>query len=137
MQAIGRAEVLTDPRFATQSERNKHFNDIFEIIASWTRQRDKFEVMRVLGEAGVPCGAVLDSGDILANEQLKARGMITTIEHPTRGTFTMPGCAVQLSDSPVQVQPAPLLGQHNTDVLGAFLGLTPADLATLKETGIV
>jgi len=137
MQAIGRAEVLTDPRFATQSERNKHFNEIFEIIASWTRQRDKFEVMRILGEAGVPCGAVLDSGDILANEQLKARGMITTVEHPTRGTFTMPGCAVQLSDSPVQVQPSPLLGQHNIEVLGALLGLTNADLATLKETGIV
>lgn len=137
MQAIGRADVLTDPRFATQSERNKHFNEIFEIIASWTRRRDKFEVMRSLGEVGVPCGAVLDSGDVLANEQLKARGMITTIEHPTRGTFTMPGCAVQLSDSPVQVQPAPLLGQHNAEVLGALLGLTTADLAALKETGVV
>jgi formyl-CoA transferase len=132
MHAIGRADILTDPRFATQSERNKHFNEIFEIIANWTRQRDKFAVMRILGEAGVPCG-----GDILANEQLKARGMITTIEHPTRGTFTMPGCAVQLSDSPVQVQPAPLLGQHNAEVLGAFLGLTKADLAALKDTGVV
>ena len=137
MRAIGRADVLTDPRFATQSERNKHFNEIFEIIASWTCQRDKFEVMRVLGEAGVPCGAVLDSGDVLANEHLKARGMITTVEHPVRGTFTMPGCAVQLSDSPVQVHSAPLLGQHNTEVLGSLLGLTNSDLSALKEKGIM
>lgn len=85
----------------------------------------------------MPRGAVLDSGDVLANEQLKARGMITTVEHPIRGTFTMPGCAVQLSDSPVQVQSAPLLGQHNAEILGSLLGLTSADLGTLKEAGVV
>jgi len=136
-RAIGRPEVLTDPRFANQRGRNKCFDELFETIATWTRQRDKFEVMRVLGEAGVPCGAVLDSGDVLANEHLKERGMITTIQHPTRGAFTMPGCAVQLSASPVEVQPAPLLGQHNSEILGSILGLTMADLAVLKEDGVV
>lgn len=137
LTAIGRTDLLTDPRFADQRSRNKHFDDIFAAITAWTKQRNKFEVMRVLGEAGVPCGAVLDSGDVLANEHLKARGMITTIEHPTRGTFIMPGCAVQLSDSPVEVQPAPLLSQHSTEVLGALLGLTSRDLAGLKEEGII
>lgn len=137
LRAIDRTDLLTDDRFTDQRKRNQHFDDIFEIIASWTRRRSKFEVMRILGEVGVPCGAVLDSGDILANEHLKARGMISTIQHPTRGAFTMPGCAVQLSDSPVEIQPAPLLGQHNAEVLGALLGLTSADLAGLKEGGIV
>jgi formyl-CoA transferase len=135
--AIGRPDLIKDQRFADQRTRNKHFDELAEIITAWTRQRTKFEVMRTLGEVGVPCGAVLDSGDVLANEHLKARGMITTIEHPTRGTFTMPGCAVQLSDSPVEVRPAPLLGQHNSEVLGQLLGLTNADLAGLKEEGVV
>jgi formyl-CoA transferase len=135
--AIGRPDLIKDPRFADQRTRNKHFDELAEIITAWTRQRSKFEVMRTLGEVGVPCGAVLDSGDVLANEHLKARGMITTIEHPTRGTFTMPGCAVQLSDSPAEVRPAPLLGQHNGEVLGKLLGLTNADLAGLKDEGIV
>ena len=135
--AIGRPDVLTDPRFSDQRSRSHHFDELFDIIASWTRQRDKFEVMRTLGEVGVPCGAVLDSGDVLSNEHLKARGMIRTIEHPTRGSFTMPGCAVQMSDSPVDVQPAPLLGQHNSDILGSLLGLSQVDLANLKESGII
>jgi len=137
LEAIGRPDIIVDPRFADQRTRNKHFNELFDAIATWTQQRSKFEVMQALGEAGVPCGAVLDSGDVLANEHLKTRGMITTIEHPTRGTFTMPGCAVQLSDSPVEVQPAPLLGQHNTEVYGALLGMTATDLARFKEEGVI
>ncbi|MCS6926055.1 MAG: CoA transferase [Candidatus Binatia bacterium] len=137
IRTIGRPDVLTDPRFADQRSRNAHFDELFEIIAHWTRQRSKFEVMRTLGEAGVPCGAVLDSGDILENEHLRTRGMVTTIEHPTRGTFTMLGCAVQLSDSPVDIRPAPLLGQHTAEVLGSLLGLTPADLAGLRAEGVV
>jgi len=137
LKAIGRTDLLADPRFADQRSRNKHCTEISDVITSWTRQRSKFEVMRILGGAGVPCGAVLDSGDILANEHLKARGMITTIEHPTRGAFTMPGCAVQLSDSPVEVRPAPLLGQHNTEIYSTLLGLTSADLASLQTAGII
>lgn len=137
LRTIGRSDLLTDSRFADQRSRNAHFDELFEIIARWTRQRSKFEVMRALGEAGVPCGAVLDSGDILANEHLRARGMVTTIEHPTRGTFTMLGCAVHLSDSPVDIQPAPLLGQHTVEVLGSLLGLTTADLAGLRAEGVV
>jgi formyl-CoA transferase len=135
--AMDRVDLITDPRFADQRARNQHFDELAAIITAWTRQRSKFEVMRMLGEVGVPCGAVLDSGDVLANEHLKARGMIQTIEHPTRGSFTMPGCAVQLSESPVEVKPAPLLGQHNVEILGGLLGLTNTDLAGLKERGVI
>ena len=110
LTTIGRADLINDPRFHDQKSRNEHFDAVFAIIADWTKQRDKFSVMEAFGQAGVPCGAVLDSGDILANEHLKERGMITHVEHPTRGGFTMPGCAVQMSDSPAEVQPAPLLG---------------------------
>ena len=106
-------------------------------MAAWTKTKDKFAVMKVVGEAGVPCGAVLDTGDLLANEHLKQREMIVTIDHPQRSAFTMPGCPVKLADSPVRVQPAPLLGQHNAEVYGALLGLSAADLAGLKEKGVV
>ncbi|MBI3303385.1 MAG: CoA transferase, partial [Deltaproteobacteria bacterium] len=132
LKAIDRADLIGDPRYTDQHTRNKHFDEVYTVIKMWTEKRTKFEAMEILGGAGVPCGAVLDTGDLLANEHLRARKMITTVEHPARGTFTMPGCAVQLSDSPTKVKPAPLLGQHNEEIYGALLGFTRADLAGLK-----
>lgn len=137
LRVIDRADLIGDERYSSPAARSKNAEDVHAFIADWTRTQDKFSAMKLIGEAGVPCGAVLDTGDILVNEHLKERGMITTVEHPQRGAFTMPGCAIQLSDSPTQVRPAPLLGQHNAEVYGELLDLSEADLAGLKERRVV
>ena len=134
---IERKDLIDDPRYSTTSERNKRFDEIYDIISAWTTQHTKFEVMERLGGVGVPCGAVFDSQDILTHPHLRERGMIATIEHPTRGTITMPGCAVQLDDSPVEVTPAPLLGQHNTDVYQGVLGLSEEEMKGLEQEGVI
>ena len=54
-------------------------------------QRSKHEVMRILGEAGVPCGACQDTGEVLADPHLKAREMIVDVDYPTRGTYRPSG----------------------------------------------
>ena len=63
--------------------------------------------------------------------------MIVDVEHPVRGKFSMPGCAVKLEDSPVEVRCAPLLGQHNAEVYGSLLGLKADQLEQLKEQGVI
>ncbi|MBI3797674.1 MAG: CoA transferase [Deltaproteobacteria bacterium] len=137
LRVIGREDLIGDPHYTDQSERNKHFDEVHAFIQTWTEKRDKLTVMQQLGEVGVPCGAVFDSQDVLTDPHLRERGMVVTLEHPTRGTITMPGCPVQLTDSPVEARPAPLLGQHNQEVYRELLGLSATALKKLEEEGII
>jgi len=137
LKVIGREDLICDPRYAEIPERNKRAAEVYALIRAWTEKHGKFEVMEKMGKAEVPCGAVFDSGDVLSDPHLRERGMIVTIEHPTRGTMTMPGCAVQLSESPREVRPAPLLGQHNEEVYREFLGLTQGEIVELKAEGVI
>jgi len=135
--AMGRAELAQDDRFKTAGSRRENAQALAAIINEWTGRHTKHQVMKLLGEAGVPCGAVLDTVELLNDPHLRERGMITTINHPVRGEFTMPGCPVKLEDSTVQVQSAPLLGQHNGEVYGEFLGLGASELEELKRQGVI
>jgi formyl-CoA transferase len=135
--AIGQAALADDERFRDPRSRRKNTAALNAIISEWTAHHTKHEVMKILGEAGVPCGAVLDSVELLNDPHLRERGMITTVNHPTRGEFTMPGCAVQLEDSKVPVTSAPLLGQHNHEVYGEFLDLGERELEELKRQGVI
>ena len=137
LRVIGREDLIGDPRYTEQLERNKRFDEVYAFIRAWTEKHDKFTVMDKLGAAGVPCGAVFDSQDVLTHPHLRERGMVVTVEHPTRGAVTMPGCPVQLTDSPVKVRPAPLLGQHNAEVYGELLGLTADALKGLAKEGVI
>ncbi len=133
LKVIGREDLLADARFATPEMRWQHRQDVDQLISAWTAQRDKVEVMTLLGEAGVPAGAVLDTNELLNDPHLRKRGMFVTVKHPVRGDFTMPGFPVKMSGSSVPVTASPLLGEHNTEIYGAWLGATPERLAELRK----
>jgi formyl-CoA transferase len=137
LETIGRADLIDDPRFQTQQDRNQHAQEIYALIEAWTTTKTKHEAMEALGKAGVPAGATLDSLEVLNDPHLKAREMIITVQHPTRGEFTMPGSPIQMSESPREYTPAPLLGQHTEEVLSSWLGYDGAQIEQLREQGIV
>jgi formyl-CoA transferase len=136
-QAMGQPELVKDERFANAKLRAKNGEELTALLNAWTSTHTKYEVMTILGDLGVPCGAVLDSLELLNDPHLRERGMIVDLEHPVRGKFSMPGCPVKLEDSPVEVRCAPLLGQHNAEVYGNLLGLKADRLAQLKEQGVI
>jgi formyl-CoA transferase len=135
--AIGKPELGTDERFATVRDRHLNGDALWDEVAEWTRQHGKFEAMEILANAGVPCSAIYDSEDILNDRHLQARNMIRTIQHPTVGDFQLLGPPVHLSESAVDLVPAPLLGQHTGSVLRAELGLSPEEIEALEARGVL
>ena len=136
-RAIGQPELGEDPRFADRSGRVAQVEELDALVEGWTEKRTKQEVMDLLASVGVPCGAVLDSAEVLENEHLRRRGMIVDVDHPTRGRMAIPGSPIRLSASPTEVTRAPLLGEHNAEVYGRLLGLGEADLAALRRDGVL
>ena len=137
LNVMGQPELADDPRFATADGRWENREALNGIVEAWTRQRSKHEVMRLMGDAGVPCGATLDTGEVLADPHLHARDMIVDVDYPTRGTYQTVGCPVKLSDSPAEVTRPPLLGEHTAELLGALCGTTADEVQKLRSQGVV
>src|SRR5262245_10820203 len=91
--------------------------------------------MPLMGDAGVPCGACQDTGEVLADPHLKAREMIVDVDYPTRGTYQTVGCPIKLSDSPVAVGRPPLLGEHTDVLLESLCGVEPDEANRLRREG--
>ena len=137
LNAIGREDLIDAPEYKDVSNLGEKTDEINEMIESWTQQHTKFEAMRILGESGVPSSACFNAVDVYASEHLREREMIVSVDHPVWGEFTMPGCPIKLSDSPVKVTTAPLLGQHNAEVLSEKLGFDEEHLSRLREEKVI
>ena len=112
LKAIGREDLIGDPRYETGDARWQHKDEVDALMEAWTSKRSKHEVMKILAGAGVPCGACLDTGEVLSDPHLHARDMIVEVDHPVRGRYVTVGNPIKLSASPTTIGPSPLLGQH-------------------------
>jgi formyl-CoA transferase len=134
---IGRRDLRTDGRFATPPARARNGAALTAEIERWTGGREKREVMKAFAGRGIVCGAVLDTAEVLADPHLRERETIFDLDHPTRGRFSVIGCPVRLSDSPVAAKRAPLMGEHTEDVLRTLAGYTSDEIQRLRETKVI
>ena len=142
MQAIGRADLAEDPRFADNPGRTRHQEFLDGVIANWTSQHTLDEVMEAMNEAGVPAGPIYDASDIVNDPHFNARAMIedheVSITPGEYNTVRFPGIVPKLSETPGETQwLGPALGAHNEEVYGQLLGFTPERLEQLKQGGII
>ncbi len=136
--ALGLEQVAGDPRFATNALRTQHHEQLEAALAPAFRTQSVAHWCRVLEEAGVPCGPIHDIAQVVADPQVRARGMITSQDHPRAGEVVMPASPLKFSATPVEPgAPAPLLGQHTGEVLGGLLGLPEAELDELRRTAVI
>jgi len=136
LEAIGRNDLIGDPRFETREARLKNEAELDRIITEFTSKRDKYECMRVIG-AAVPAGAVRDTLELMNDPNFEERGIIQKIQHPTNGAFKMAGWPVRFNGKTAPVKPAPLLGQHSAEVLKDWLGMSEDQVAALRAEKII
>ena len=134
---IERPDLQADDRFNTPPARARHSAELTRIIEGWAATRDKREVMRAFAGRGIPCGAVLDTAEVLRDPHLRERGTIVDLEHPTRGHFSAILSPVRLSDSPVTPARAPLKGEHTEEVLRSLAGYTPDEIRRLRDKRVI
>ena len=135
-QLVGRPELADDPRYTTVEARSEREAEIDAMISTWTRQHNKEDVMRMVGSAGVPAGAVLDTMELHNDVSFERRGIMQTMQHPKVGDFKMPTWPVRFDGKPPAVKPSPLLGENTADVLKGWLGKSDVDVGRLKASKI-
>ena len=136
-EAIGREDLLTDARFEKPADRQKNMKPLIAEIAAWTKQHTKEEAMKILAEADVPVSAVFDTKELFTNPHLQERGFIHIIDHQKHGKVPLMGWAPRMSESQVQIEAAPMLGEHTDEVLRQELVLSDDQLQELHQDGII
>ena len=140
LDAIGRPDLtalVAEAQEVSEEEVLKHAAIISHAVSEWTMQRSKHEVMRQLGAAGVPVGAVYDTADLIADEHLLAREMIVKLKDPKRGEFITVGNPLKLSDSNVPITRPPMIGEHTVEVLMEVGGLSESRIEELRKEGAI
>jgi len=136
-KAIGREELIEDPRFLTNSDRKKNEDELFEIISNWTKQLNRKEIEEIFYEYGLLYAPVLKVSEVVEHEQLRGREMIVEMEDPNLGKYIIQGVPVKMSLTPGSVdKPAPGLGEHNLEIYER-IGLSPEELQELKSQQII
>ena len=138
-RAVGREDLIEDDRFRTTDDRRENRNVLEKIVEDILLERPRAEWDEILDAADVPYGPILDVPEALAQEQVQARGIMASFDHPTAGT-------VEVVRSPIRFKhgrdtsvcaPPPTLGQHTRDILAGELGYDDARIESLLAGGVV
>ena len=132
--ALGHPDWAADPALSSMSGRRMAHDAIDEHLASWCAARNSDDIVTALWAAGVPVAKVLAGPEVRIVPQLNARGFLETVTHSLTGPSMYVGFPAKFSQGPEHLHrcPAPLLGQHNREVLIGLLGLSPAEFSQLE-----
>ncbi len=139
-RVLGQPELFEDERFHNNLARVAHHDELDAIISAWVAQRKQEEVQRLLDEAGVPAGPVMNIADIAADPQFQQRGMIAEVpdSRMPEGVTVMSGIVPRLTETPGEIMHSGgALGAHNRQVYTELLGISPTELEQLIKEGVV
>lgn len=137
-EVIRAPEWTADPRFDSNEKRVARRQELVRMIEERLQTRSRDEWVEAFGAAGLPTGPINAVAEVFQDPQVRHRGMVQEVTHPTAGKIKLAGVPVKFSSTPGAVaSPPPFLGQHTEELLGRLLGLGAAELARLKQEGVI
>jgi crotonobetainyl-CoA:carnitine CoA-transferase CaiB-like acyl-CoA transferase len=133
---IDRPDLQTDPLFTEPRTRMANPEEFNAMIIPWLMEHDKWDIATEAQQLRLAFTPILTCGELLEDRQLAAREFFNQIRHPIMGDVVYPGPPVKMSETPLQVGKAPLLGENNQEIYGRY-GYTPDKLAQLREFGVI
>ncbi len=138
VSAMGSPAWANDPRFGSQYRRQRHRRELDALLSRWTEQHDPNSLTDLLQSHGVAAAPVFSAEERLFHPHFMERGLYSDIDHPALGAEPIFNLMWGLSKTPSAVRRhAPLMGEHNRQVLCDTLGLSTAELAELEERQVV
>jgi len=138
-EAIGRADLGADARFARARDRVQRRDEIIRTIEHWLAAMPSDDAsVETLRSYRVPVAPILSVREAMEHPHLIARGTVRTVNDPILGEFKIPGFPLRFSDFPEELEfDAPILGEHNASILEEYLGYTPARVIELETSGVL
>ncbi len=137
---LNRADLAEDPHLADHRGRRAAADRLDEVLVGWAAGQRVEDAVATLAEAGVPAAEVVSPGAVDRNPQLVARGFFESIDRAVIGRHRVPSLPYRFASRgtrPWHRRPAPLIGEHNDEVLGGELGLDPEDLTRLRNGDVI
>ncbi len=137
LRVIGRTDLIGDPKYKDANSRWQYVAEIDKMIEDWTSQRGAYEAFHLLAKAGVPASITLNSTQMMNDPHFMGRDMVIELDHPLRGQYKTVGCVQRLSENKLEYRTGPLLGEHNAEIYGKYMGFTHHELAELASEGVI
>ena len=136
-RALGLADLVTDPRFATSALRLTHRTELWAVLEPRFRERDSVHWIAGLSAVSIPVGPVLNLCSALGSPQAADRGMVAAMHSAAGSTVRVPGDPLKMAAPSRAPSYPPHLGEHTEHTLSQWLGLDEAALQVLRNQGVV
>jgi crotonobetainyl-CoA:carnitine CoA-transferase CaiB-like acyl-CoA transferase len=108
------------------------------VVTEWTRQHGKMDVFAAAKDYRIPCAPVRTVPEVMNDPHMHGRGMLERIDHPDLGNIVVPTTPLRLHGADkVPTVPSPMVGQHNVEIYGDWLGLPSDEIVSLKQQGVI
>jgi len=134
---LGLEHLEKDPRFANDKKRIEHREELYPLLDKAFTKKTRADWQQLFKKERLRCDPCLNYQELFAHSQVEANEMVTTLEHPVRGSIKVVNMPVQLSKTPAKPHvPPPLIGEHSREIL-LELGYTEQQIDDLVVRGII